>query len=151
MLPYCSAVWDLHCHCIPKPLSSATPHGSSLRPGQLSPAVCHSAQILADTSSPCNYTESTPFFSTAPALITCLWVDGGLGLTAGSLWLPSLPPPSAWWAQGKWEEQWRVGPHVSASQPAILAKGRCIQKRCAVPQNLNSLSQGRPMWLIWSI
>lgn len=38
MLPYCTTVWDLHCHYIPKPLSSTTPHRSSRRPIQAGPA-----------------------------------------------------------------------------------------------------------------
>lgn len=77
-----------------------------------------------------------------------LSLDGwGLGIDGRLVASSSLPWPSAWWAQGKREERLRA----SASQPASLAEGCCVQKRCAVPQNLNSLSQGRPMWLIWSI
>ncbi len=49
----------------PKPLSSATPHRSSLRPGQPCPAVCDPAQTWLTQVHPPS-TTSTTSFSTSP-------------------------------------------------------------------------------------
>ena len=81
-----------------KPRSRTTPHRASLRPGQPCPAVCDPAQTCLTQVHPPS-TSSTLSFSTHNShtiipLITCLRMDGGLGLTAG-LSPPSLPWPSA--------------------------------------------------------
>lgn len=65
MLPYSTTVWDVHCHYMPKPLSSTTPHRLSLRPGQPCPAVCDPVQTwLTQVHAPS--TPSTIFLSTNP-------------------------------------------------------------------------------------
>lgn len=47
MLPYCTNVWDLHCHYIPKPLSSTTPQARPALPSSM-----WSSPDLADMSTP---------------------------------------------------------------------------------------------------
>lgn len=65
MLPYSTTVWDVHCHYMPKPLSSTTPRRLSLRPGQPCPAVCDPVQTwLTQVHAPS--TASTIFLSTNP-------------------------------------------------------------------------------------
>lgn len=65
---------------------------------------------------------------------------GGLGLTAGfatSVLAIAICSVSL-------EESERSGDARLPAKPASFAEGRRVQNRRAVPQNLNSLSQGRP-------
>lgn len=108
---------DMH-HCLGPPLlrpqTTLHHHASRIvpqaRPGRAGPAMpaCEwSSPDLADTSQTTIYTiRFTPLHNshTLISIITCLWIDGGRGVTAGSP-PPSLPRPSAWWAQGKQEER----------------------------------------------
>lgn len=150
MPPYCTTVWDLHCVCIPKPLCSTTPHRSSLRarPSQAEPTLpsCVRSSLYPDdtntTVHPHHPLPSTmvssrhdPSHGSSPSGRR-LGTDDGLVASVLAAAICSPKPEESG------EERCRA-----SAKPAQLVLPRAVvsKKRCAAPQNLNSLSQGRPM------